>query len=483
MRVTSKRKGRKVGRLIILFIILITIQIGFGLLKNSIATLSSTPIVDGEIDTSRYVKLSMLLVGPSSTEVIMDYRDSIAGLNNKLKDSINTNVEITFIPFDEMSREYPQIFNSKENYDVIYTSSKANPGYFKLVEQESFKELDDLLPIYAKNIWQNINLDVWDDTKYKEKIYGIPLEDVKYRANSFIYRGDLLEKYEMEPLMSLEDMEEFMDNLLIDEVDITPIGINESSAIRLYDMLVDLNADWIPAPGLPQSSLYLVSKSKDNITDILFPVFSNEFMEFAKEMKDWADKGYWQKEALVTDSVTNGSLELGKDGSIFGNIFDYSNGFDNEKFKFFCFGEKNQKVIKESAAKNLLSINADSRHAERALMVIDAILNDQEFNDLITYGIQGEIIKNIKQKEMLDYYESISIEDPYAKFTFDASAVEEEIRSVVRINSQYGIPILLGKAGDPIAAVNEYREKLMAAGIQKIIDAVKEQLKDFTFVY
>ena len=428
-----------------------------------------------------YVKLS-IFGRTASTEAIMAYKDSIAQLNNKLKDSINANVEITYIPFDEMGREYPKIFSSKETYDVVYASSRAHPGYSSW-RSRRIKELDELLPIYAKNIWANINPAVWDDAKYKGKIYGIPLEDVKYRANSFIYREDLLEKYEMEPLMSLEDMEEFMDNLLIDEVDITPIGINESSAIRLYDMLVDLNADWIPAPGLPQSSLYLVSKSKDNITDILFPVFSNEFMEFAKEMKDWAEKGYWQKEALVTDSVTNGSLELGKDGSIFGNIFDYSNGFDNEKFKFFCFGEKNQKVIKESAAKNLLSINADSRHAERALMVIDAILNDQEFNDLITYGIQGEIIKNIKQKEMLDYYESISIEDPYAKFTFDASAVEKEINNVIRINSQYGIPILLGKAGDPVTAVNKYREKLKAAGIEKIIDAVEEQLKTSTFVY
>lgn len=49
----------------------------------------------------------------------------------------------------------------------------------------------------------------------------------------------------MEPLASIEDMEEFMDTLLIEEVDITPIGVNENSAISLYDMLVDLNPDWI----------------------------------------------------------------------------------------------------------------------------------------------------------------------------------------------------------------------------------------------
>jgi len=481
MRRTYRRKAN--GVLTVIIVILIGIILGYSILKSSIATSSSTPIVDGEIDTSRYVKLSMLLAGPSSTEAIMEYKDNIAQLNNKLKDSINANVEITFIPFDEMGREYPLIFDSKEIYDVIYTSSRANPGYFKLAEQENFKQLDELLPLYAKNIWENINPDIWDDTKFKDKIYGIPLEEAKYRANSFIYRGDLLEKYEMEPLASIEDMEEFMDTLLIEEVDITPIGVNENSAISLYDMLVDLNPDWIPAPGLPQSSLYLVSKSKDNISDILCPVFSNEFVEFAKEMKDWAEKGYWQEDALIDDRNIIESLDSEKDVSILGNIFHYSNGFDDQKFRFFCFGEKNQKVIKESAAKNLLSINADSRNAERALMVIDFIMKDKEFSGLLTYGIQGQIFKDVKQKDMLDYYKSISIEDPYAKFTFDASSVEEEIQSVIRINSQYGIPILLGKAGDPVAAVNIYREKLKAAGIQKIIDAVEEQLKDFAFIY
>lgn len=175
-------------------------------------------------------------------------------------------------------------------------------------------------------------------------------------------------------------------------------------------------------------------------------------------MKDWAEKGYWQEDALIDDRNIIESLDSEKDVSILGNIFHYSNGFDDQKFRFFCFGEKNQKVIKESAAKNLLSINADSRNAERALMVIDFIMKDKEFSGLLTYGIQGQIFKDVKQKDMLDYYKSISIEDPYAKFTFDASSVEEEIQSVIRINSQYGIPILLGKAGDPVAAVNIYRE-------------------------
>ena len=50
MRRTSRRKGNGVLTIII---ILVGILIGYGVLNKSIITSSSTPIVDGEIDTSR----------------------------------------------------------------------------------------------------------------------------------------------------------------------------------------------------------------------------------------------------------------------------------------------------------------------------------------------------------------------------------------------------------------------------------------------
>ncbi|MFY9177472.1 MAG: ABC transporter substrate-binding protein [Caldicoprobacterales bacterium] len=478
MRKTSRKKGCGV---LSVFIMLIVMFVGCSVLKSSLFSSSTTPVVEGQIDTSRYVKLSMFLAGPSSEEAIMDYKDTVAQLNAKLKDSINANVEITFVAFDELDREYPLIFNSKEIYDVVYTSSKATPGYFTMVEQESLQELDDLLPVYASNVWEMIKPSIWEDARYKGKIYGIPLCQEKYRANGYIYRGDLLEKYEIEPLISLEGMEEFMDTLLEEEVGMTPIGMTEDSAMSLYDMLVDLNPDWIPAPGIPHSSLYLVSKSRDNISSILCPVFSTEFMEFAKEMKDWAEKGYWREEVLTEDRIAG--LDSGKDASMFVNLCDLSNGFSEGKYKFFCFGEGNHKVIKESAATDLLSISADSRNGERALMMLEFIMENEEFKEFLTYGMQGQIFKGVKEKDMLDYYENISIKDPYGKFTFDASPVEQEIQNVVRVNSQYGIPILLGKAGDPETAVKKYREELKAAGIQKVIDTVQEQLKDFTLSY
>ena len=145
----------------------------------------------------------------------------------------------------------------------------------------------------------------------------------------------------------------------------------------------------------------------------------------------------------------------------------------------FCFAGEKQKLIKKSAANNLLSINSESDKSERALMMLDYIMNDRDFYDFLDYGIQGEIVDYPNLDKELDYFESISIKDPYANFAFNPSPVEKEIENVIRVNSQYGPPILLGKAGSPKAAVDKYRLELSTAGIESIIEAVKEQLKDF----
>ena len=174
----TKRKGR--GG-ITLGLIVIGLLLVFGILISNILPSNSTPVVNGEIDTSRYVKLSMFLIGPSSTEAIIGYQDMVAQLNGDLKENINANVEVTFVPLDQVDREYLLAFNSKKAYDVIYTSADAHPSYFGLVEEDAFKDLDDILPIYAKNIWENINLiagmmpdireDLWD-TLRSRSVYG-----------------------------------------------------------------------------------------------------------------------------------------------------------------------------------------------------------------------------------------------------------------------------------------------------------------------
>ena len=147
--------------------------------------------------------------------------------------------------------------------------------------------------------------------------------------------------------------------------------------------------------------------------------------------------------------------------------------------KFIPFCGEGKKIIKAGSARNALGISARSKNPERALMLIDYIVGSKYSNEILCYGYEGKIMDFSPLQMTLLTMSSLSIKDPFHKFVFDKTPVEKEIDDILMVNAQYGIPILLGRAGDPRTAVNRYRQELEAAGIHRLIDTVKEQLKDF----
>jgi putative aldouronate transport system substrate-binding protein len=147
--------------------------------------------------------------------------------------------------------------------------------------------------------------------------------------------------------------------------------------------------------------------------------------------------------------------------------------------KFIPFCGEGKKIIKAGSAKNALGIGAGSKNPERALMLIDYLVGSKYSDQILGYGYEGKIMDYSLFEDDPANHELLYIKDPYDKFVFDKTPVQNEIDNILLVNSQFGVPILLGRAGDPSTAVNRYRQELEAAGIHKVIDAVKEQLKDY----
>ncbi len=86
-----------------------------------------------------------------------------------------------------------------------------------------------------------------------------------------------------------------------------------------------------------------------------------------------------------------------------------------------------------------------------------------------------------RRYELNEKWNKTAIDNPYVGFSFDTKNVTTELAAISNVNAQLGIQILLGKTTmDPVAAVEEYRNELKQAGIDKVIDEVKTQLANFT---
>ena len=84
-----------------------------------------------------------------------------------------------------------------------------------------------------------------------------------------------------EPILSIEDMDNYLDTLAEEDEGKVVADIGEEDAIGLYNMLIDLHKTWIPAPGIPESS-YIWSPTRGKAGSIMHPAFSRSLSNLQK---------------------------------------------------------------------------------------------------------------------------------------------------------------------------------------------------------
>lgn len=85
-----------------------------------------------------------------------------------------------------------------------------------------------------------------------------------------------------------------------------------------------------------------------------------------------------------------------------------------------------------------------------------------------------------KSKEIFDtWVENYTVDNILNEFSFDDRMVKNEMSAVNNVIKQYGIPIDLGMCDDVYGAINEYKEKLMEAGLYKILDECNNQINHY----
>ena len=80
---------------------------------------------------------------------------------------------------------------------------------------------------------------------------------------------------------------------------------------------------------------------------------------------------------------------------------------------------------------------------------------------------------------MYKKFDEIKKPFPYGKFVFDKTSVDPEMTAISQVVGEMGPAILFGKTKDPAQAVEEFRNKLKAAGFEKVKTEIQRQLDEF----
>ncbi|MDR2534458.1 MAG: DUF3502 domain-containing protein [Treponema sp.] len=474
----------------------------------------------GGSDMSREVKLVYYLWGAEGAA----NQDILKAINAKLKADLNTTLEIKYIDWPEVATRYPLLFASGESFDMAHASPDSAAPYYTLAAQGALADITDLLGTAAPVLKSAIPEETWNGTKFKGRIYGVPTLYSEFTPYGYVSSRNLREKYGLPAITSLETMEAYMEGVVKNE-QFPPLNGNAVEANNLYRLMVAHTGEWIDAPGLSYTQLYLAASSPRNFKDVLHPGFTQEFKDWAVRMHEWNAKGYWQRDILASQISAKDNFNNGNSGGFITHQPDWTGNYGalqqaqpGVETDFWCIAEGKNKIIRKLGVENSTIISANSKNAARALMVIEKFMTDKSYYELIQYGIKGrqyDVVNNFavrpasynqdrdaggfavwslrndrfnipyatedpRRYTLNAAWTKTAINNPYVGFSFDPSKVNTEISAITNVNAQLGVQIMLGKTPDPVEAVERYRTQLTQAGIVRLVEEVKSQLASFT---
>lgn len=452
--------------------------------------------------------LKMILVG----EKPAIYDEIYGKLNEMLRQDIGAELNIEYYNYSDLKQKYSLLFSSGEDFDIVFSADWVQ--YNQQAAKNSFMEItDDMLKKNAPKTYEQMTDKIKNEVKVNGKMYMIPNTAKEYSTRVAIVRGDLREKYGMEPLKNADDFEKYLEAVAKNESDIIPLVNLEAIAFWMKPYL-----------SIPKSTeiAYEVEDGKFVKKD-----FQDWYVDSIKKTRSLVDKGIIPQDISVNKTISS-MFENGKCATSIKNLETTATFVKQQrllhpewKIEVYDFSKGVPKIV-NSVISNGLSLSRTTKKADKALQLIELLRNDKRYFDLTWYGIEGKhwkadgdngyisLDKDLpseeryepgcvwgwknesmlrtsddeipeKQEILQHWINEDTIDSDVYGFVFDDSNVKTEIATVSSVASQYGGPLYNGmiESGNIDASIAEYREKLEQAGIDKIYDEVQRQYEEY----
>ncbi|WP_123039395.1 DUF3502 domain-containing protein [Cohnella candidum] len=478
------------------------------------ASASGQASPSGGADTPEEVKLKMLLVGGKPA----DYDAVFTELNKLLKAKINATVEAEFLDWADWSQKYPLKFAANEDFDIAYTANWA--FYNDQALKGGFLELtDDLLSKYAPKTWEAMPKVSWEQAKVNGKLYMVPNNNQEVTDKAVLIREDLRKKYNLPAVNSPETFANYLKTLAQNEKGILPFQAKAADGWKWHELdqiLLEQQNEW----NLVDYNIPLAYKL-DDASGKVFNVYDTpEFKQLLTYYKDLSDNKAWSRNVVSNKNDQWQDIKAGKAasyaqnlGTVAANLAEMRRDKPDVELAIADL-TPDKKKIGAISTQNGLAIHANSKHVERALMLIDLLQNDKEIHDLTMYGIVGknyEPVGDNKYKagpnaanytgfsnwgwnsplnrtdasypqeasDMGNTWLQKVYHFPLETFVFDDSKVKNEVANVGNVMLRYAIPLEYGLVKDLDKGQADLIKQLKAAGIDKVQQELQSQIDAF----
>ncbi len=445
------------------------------------------------------VNLIMYLMGGPAK----DYDQVLAAFNKKLKADLNATVTVNWIGWGDFTTKYPLVLASGEPVDMIYAATWTN--FYQNAQKGAYLALEKLAPKYAPKSLASYSPDWIGQATVNGHIYAFPANFSQVGIMGYIVRGDLMKKYNIPDIKTIDDYGVYLDAIVKNEPTLAP-----SDFVGSTD---GLDGYFVRSIGHYRNITQWLFYNIDNgtaVDEIALP----QMQGFYEKMKVWSAKGYWPKSVL--SNKDDQMLQNGTAASRLHNQDTWNTAYMKHPewdLKFFWTDSYGVSTV---AMQDGMAVPASARNPERALMMLEKLKTDQSYYNLLTYGIEG-VDYTVTADNMIDpkntdvfapegycswgykdpkFYKPVkgsaptllavkgklnamAIKDPYALFALNQDPIKNELAALNSVMVQYEAPLNFGFVDDVAAGLATLKSKMKEAGIDKVMAEIQRQLDAF----
>ncbi len=432
-------------------------------------------------------------------------------VNEYIGEKIGVKLRINTAGWGDYDQKMQVVINTGDDWDLCFTCSWAN-NYLQNANKGAFLQIDDY--IKDTEMYKNIDARFWEAAKVQGKTYGVPSEKEIGSMPMWVFTKEYVDKYNVpvEDIHSLEDLEPWLKLIKENEPDVVPMYLTSSYSAPIY-------MDLIQNPvGIEYGDDTLTVKN----------VFETEKMKSTlATMRKYYLDGYINKDAATaSDDKSIKRFVTKGDGQPFAElVWGKDLGYEVVATPIM-----DTYVTNLSARGALTAINAQTKHPEKAVALLDLINSDEYLRNLLNYGIEGEhwdkvevpadeaaaaegkpyVYENkiklneetrknysvsywvqgglfntyVLANEPVDKWATFkefnesSVDAPSFGFDFDLEPVSTEVAGFGNVLDEFGKSLYTGSV-DPEEYLPKLQEKLQATGIDKVIEEMQKQIDEW----
>lgn len=335
-------------------------------------------------------------------EVPNDMDEIVAELERQMADTINVKLNLVWWPNSDISNLTRVSLASGEPNDLIWHPGRTDMTTF--VNMGALLELDELAPIYAPKFLADRPTQMIEYSKYKGRLYALPLGVYNKSGHHYNVRDDLRKALGMEPLENREDIIEFAYKVKEVYPEIPPIvpgsfGQEQFTTWATFPHLAGKrDEDFLMPTDALSGDLMLYYKHNNGKVYNFFDDPEPSVQESLKEARQLYQDGIIYEDVLSLSTYRDAMAENKAAVVSWGDIIPeptYVNRLktvvpEGEIASVFNYTTEPGQLVATFKAWNYQSIAKVSKNPERALQFLEFTQQSQEIYDLLAYGIEGK---------------------------------------------------------------------------------------------